>query len=313
MNQDETDLHREWIQTVERFGPWTTLNIPIRSEFYTMQPGLKMGQEGHTRTIVQMVSDYSEKPVSQLRILDLACLEGIYSIELALQGAEVLGIEGRRANVEKARFVQKALKLEKLRFVQDDVRNLSVAKYGTFDVVLCAGILYHLDSPDVFAFLENIFNVTEDFAIIDTHFAQTETCSVQHGDRSYQGFKFREHQTGASADERERAIYASLDNTFSFWFTKCSLMNCLGDLGFTSVLECQYPAVQDYLDRGMFLAKKGKRTPLAFVPPESLGVRNYPRGYARTPMFRAPPPMWSTRNVAARAKSMLKQVLGRGN
>jgi hypothetical protein len=313
MSQDKIDLNREWMEVVEKFGPWTTLNIPIGSEIYTMQPGLKMGQEGHARTIIQMVSDYSDKPLSELRILDLACLEGIYSIELALQGAKVLGIEGRRTNVEKARFVQKTLNLENLRFVQDDVRNLSVAKYGRFDVVLCAGILYHLDSPDVFAFLENIFDVTEDFAIIDTHFAQTETCSVQHGNTSYHGFKFLEHQPSASSDDRERAIYASLDNTYSFWFTKCSLMNCLGDLGFTSVLECQYPAVQDYLDRGMFLAKKGKRTPLAFVPPESPGVRNYPRGYARTPMFPPTAPKWSTRNVAARVKGVLKQVLGRGN
>ncbi|MBC1220039.1 bifunctional 2-polyprenyl-6-hydroxyphenol methylase/3-demethylubiquinol 3-O-methyltransferase UbiG, partial [Nostoc sp. UCD120] len=85
-----------------------------------------------------------------MRILDLGCLEGLYSIGLALHGATVVGIEGREVNFQKAKFAKECLGLNNLEFIQDDVLNLSPEKYGYFDIVLCCGILYHLNVPEVF-------------------------------------------------------------------------------------------------------------------------------------------------------------------
>ena len=42
-----------------------------------------------------MIQDITQCNFKELRILDLACLEGQYAIEFAMQGAEVVGIEGR--------------------------------------------------------------------------------------------------------------------------------------------------------------------------------------------------------------------------
>lgn len=98
--------------------------------------------------------------LASLRVLGLACLEGLYAVEFARQGARAVGIEGRDVNLEKVRFVKKALGLDNLDLHHDDVRNLSLEKYGEFDVVLCLGILYHLDAPDVFHFVESIGRVT---------------------------------------------------------------------------------------------------------------------------------------------------------
>ncbi|MBI3796935.1 MAG: methyltransferase domain-containing protein, partial [Deltaproteobacteria bacterium] len=95
------------------------------------------------------MQDFLHQPLHNLRVLDLGCLEGMYALEFAQHGAQVLGIEGRLANIEKARFAKRVLGFSNCDFVQDDVRNLSLAKYGDFDVVLCCGILYHLDAPDV--------------------------------------------------------------------------------------------------------------------------------------------------------------------
>ena len=89
----------------------------------------------------------------------------------------MVGIEGREAHIEKARFVKQVLSLGGLDLFQDDVRNLSKNKYGEFDVVLCLGILYHLDVPDVFAFLEQIADVCRDIAVIDTRVAFGPTAS----------------------------------------------------------------------------------------------------------------------------------------
>jgi 2-polyprenyl-3-methyl-5-hydroxy-6-metoxy-1,4-benzoquinol methylase len=66
----------------------------------------------------------------------------------------VVALEGRQANLEKARFVKGILDLDHLELVLDDVRNLNKDRYGFFDVVLCLGILYHLDTPDVMNFVE---------------------------------------------------------------------------------------------------------------------------------------------------------------
>jgi hypothetical protein len=42
------------------------------------------------------------KPWGKLRMLDLASLEGIFAIEFASQGAEIVAIEGREANNARA-------------------------------------------------------------------------------------------------------------------------------------------------------------------------------------------------------------------
>ena len=48
-----------------------------------------------------MIQDITQCDFKNLRILDLACLEGHYAIEFALQGATVVGIEGRESNIQK--------------------------------------------------------------------------------------------------------------------------------------------------------------------------------------------------------------------
>src|SRR5690348_3563457 len=139
--------------------------------------------------IAQIVSDSARKPLSQSRILDLASLEGDFSAEFALRGAEVLGVEGRRANVERA---SARFSFPNLRFVQDDVRNVCRRKYGEFDIVLCLGILYHLDAPDCFRLLEAIAEVCIDIAVIDTHVGLTRDEVVEYQGREYRGRRFTE-------------------------------------------------------------------------------------------------------------------------
>ena len=59
----------------------------------------------------------------------------------------------------------------------------------------------------------------------------------------------------------------SIDNTFSFRFTKESLLRALGDDGFTSVCECHIPAeLGKALDRITLLATKGSPVLLSTYP-----------------------------------------------
>ncbi len=272
MNTEEIESKRK--EVVEKFGEWTAHNIHLRDNIYTYDQGHPKFEDQltgyglHLRRIIQSVADTTNQPLSTLRVLDLACLEGGYGIELARHGAEVVGIEGREANVEKARFAKEALALDNFTVVQDDVRALSAEKYGHFDVVLCLGILYHLDVPDAFHFIERIAEVCRRVAIIDTHVSiQPNKTHVFKG-REYRGWQFVEHVAGTTEKERLKSLWASLDNENSFWLSRPSLFNLLAECGFTSVYTCQNPAVPgQWLDRDTLIATKGSRQEILSTPP----------------------------------------------
>src|SRR5438105_1763792 len=179
-------------EVIAKYGNWTAHNICLQDDVYTIAPTI-VGDEVKLRRIVQCVFDLVGGSVEGLRILDLGCLEGLYAIEFARHNASCLGIEGREANIEKARFTRQVLRLDNLDFVQDDVRNLSAEKYGRFDVVLCLGLLYHLDARDVFPFIEKLSEVCGRICIVDTRITLSPTTQYGYYDRIYSGRKGDEH------------------------------------------------------------------------------------------------------------------------
>jgi SAM-dependent methyltransferase len=214
----------------------------------------------------QMVLDHLAKPINTARVLDLGSLNGHFAAEFACRGATVVGLEGRATNVVHAKEL---FPLPNLTFVQDDVRNLSRAKYGTFDVVLCLGLLYHLDAPACFQVLEAIADVCTGVAVIDTHIALTRDVRVQYKRRDYFGWRYQEYAKRPTADEQEQANWSSIGNLASFWPTKSSLVNAIRDGGFTSVYECHYPAWNDIpADRVALVALKNQSATILAVPDE---------------------------------------------
>ena len=99
------------------------------------------------------------------RVADLGCLEGGFALTFAQAGYEVVGIEGRRSNIERCQFLASAFRLPQLSYTHEDVRN--VAAYGRFDAIFCAGLLYHLDQP--VAFLRLLGSLTERLLMVQTH------------------------------------------------------------------------------------------------------------------------------------------------
>ncbi|HEY2250328.1 MAG TPA: methyltransferase domain-containing protein, partial [Planctomycetaceae bacterium] len=254
---------RELIAT---FGGWTAHNIALGHDLYTMGPGIA-GDEIKLRRVIQIIADIGGKAFETLRVLDLACLEGLYAIELARRGATVTAIEGRAPNLAKVQFVKDVLSLDTLQLIQDDVRHLGKAAHGEFDVVLCLGILYHLDAPDVFQFLGRVAEVCRGIAIFDTHISlQPEVSHEFHG-KTYWGLTYTEHAAGSTPEERASKLWASLDNPTSFWFTRPSLYNALSSAGFTTVFETHVPPEpQRPSDRVTLVAVKGRRAHLHCAP-----------------------------------------------
>jgi hypothetical protein len=285
-------LSRKKQMVVDKYGPWTASNIHLGDDFYTIEEAIK-GDEIKLRRIVQIVSDVTRRPVKTLRLLDLACHEGIYAIEFARHGANVVGIEAREAHIAKATFVKDALSLDNLNIFQDDVRNLSKEKYGCFDVVLCLGILYHLDVPDVFSFIEQIGDVCEDVAVIDTRIAFGPTTPYVHNGTKYWGHRVNEgHHRNDGPEQKIKRYWASIDNLTSFCLSKTSLFCALGRAGFTSVYECYMPPEPEKpIDRITLLAIKGSRQNVINSPmmahyprdnaPEDFTVHRIERAYGK--------------------------------
>src|SRR5262249_7766294 len=138
-------------------------------------------------------------------------------------------------------FVKNVLSLDNLELALGDVRNVSRSTHGSFDVVLCLGILYHLDVPDVMEFLTRIFDLCTRVAIIDTHISLTDRDSCDWNGATYWGVFKQEHKSGTSSEEKQTAVWQSLDNERSFLFTAPSLCNLLKHVGFTSVYEVMNP------------------------------------------------------------------------
>lgn len=263
---NDEQITRAKNEIVARFGQWTAHNIRLGEDVYTIGPEVS-GDEIKLRRILQIVSDVAPAPLSALRILDLACLEGLYAVEFARHGASVVAIEGREANIAKARFAGEVLSLPNLEFHRDDVRNLDTERYGTFDVVLCLGILYHLDAPDLFRMIAQVASVCKRFVVLDTHVSADARECREHRGRRYWGCAYEEHAPESDIEERLAALWSSLDNPRSFWLTKPSLYNALAHASFTSIYECHYPVETGKpSDRVTLLALKGERQTVRAAP-----------------------------------------------
>jgi hypothetical protein len=259
------------------------------------------------RKMIQIIPDLSGRAWRDLRILDLGSYDGDYAIEFAVRGAHVVAIEGRGASNEIAKRVAASRGVsQSIQFVTGDVRNLLRETYGAFDVVLCSGILYHLQAQDGCRLLQTIAGLCN-LLIIDTHVGITGRERFEWKGKVYYGIEFREHSAEDTAETKAGRVWSSLDQETSFWVTKSSLLNLLNSLGFTTVAEILRPiGFLDYSDRITLAAIKGSLQTNALQPdyPENLKLSPHP-GQAR--YFAPPPrkpPVWN--RALFKARQILK-------
>jgi len=237
-----------------------------------MEGGPEVPQAGpmngvKVRRIMQLTRDLAPKPFAGLRILDLGCGEGVYAIEAGLRGAQVVALDARTARMNYGAACARRQGLGTVQFIQEDVRSVTRAARGSFDVVYFLGLLYHLDAPDVFSVLENIFGLCAGLLVVDTLISLTAEIEVEWQGRIYQGKRCREHDDGDPPEVRLARVLRSVDNTFSFHFTREALLRALHDVGFTSVFECHVPFEPGRAaDRITLAALKGAPVMLSTYP-----------------------------------------------
>ena len=209
-----------------------------------------------------------------LRIADLGCLEGGFAAALALDGAAVVGIDARSANLEKADVLRRHFDLQSLSFELADVKEFTVDRFGHFDVVLALGIAYHLDRPA--AWLRQIGHATRSVLVVDSHVAPAddERLALMRSDirelsplemeliggSAYVGRWFAEFDEHITDLAREEQLWAAWSNHRSFWLTEESLLRALMDAGFDIVAQQHDATLGEYsyyrheFSRGMYVA-----------------------------------------------------------
>lgn len=102
------------------------------------------------------------------RVLDLGCNAGFWSLSAVRAGCDyVLGIDDRRMNVDQASFVFEVKEIERDRydFVKGDLFEVDFREFGSFDVVLCLGLLHHVNKP--VELMKKISEINDDVLLID--------------------------------------------------------------------------------------------------------------------------------------------------
>jgi SAM-dependent methyltransferase len=224
---------------------WTSHNIPLTNDDSTLGTKVSLiADDMRTKVIKSLVRRLTHAG-SELRILDLGSLEGGLSLEMAREGWNTTGVEGRRTNFEKAELIRRYFDLSNLSFRLQDVKAIDPEE-GRFDAILCCGLLYHVDEP--FDLLERLAALTTDDGLlfVDTHVAPepdqqfalyegqlSEQTTLTRNGKTYEGRWFAEPSGGTVLDEQ----WSAVSNARSFWPTRRSLIRGLYHAGFHAVHE----------------------------------------------------------------------------
>ena len=110
------------------------------------------------------VIELCPQPFSQLKICELGCGGGHYSVELARRGAEVVGIDFAPRMIERAKqLAEQAGVSGRCRFEQADI--LTFTSPELFDVVFATGVFDYIEPPARPALVRNMKSLSRRYVI----------------------------------------------------------------------------------------------------------------------------------------------------
>lgn len=244
---------------------FTAHSILLRDGTKTIPGAQLLSENEQCKAFMRILNEtFRPEERGKTRIVDLGCLEGGYCIEFARNGYQCLGIEARQQAIDKCEYAKANCELQGVTFVKDDVKN--IRKYGTFDVVFCCGLLYHLDKP--VEFVRTLGSLTKKMLIVHTHYSVYPdmlydldlprwkrlilqkilgpSFNVNKCDYSLSpittnegklGRWYKEYEIDETRDQIEAKAWAAYSNPRSFWLTKEALIETIRESGFKLVLE----------------------------------------------------------------------------
>jgi tRNA (mo5U34)-methyltransferase len=162
--------------------------------------------------------------MSGMRVLDIGCNEGFFSFEAERRGAEsVIGIDSSPVVVQHFHLCRMAMGMKADAYLTN-VYDITQRTFGTFDLVMFFGVLYHLRHP--LLALEKVFEVASGTLLMQS--ASFENPAL--GDESAAEF----HPFGIESGPAEKREW---DHTV-FWVPNSGcIRDMLLHVGFVNV-EC---------------------------------------------------------------------------
>ena len=120
--------------------------------------------QSYTRVRQDFISKFLDSIKDQVSLqttIDVGCGVGYFAKFLSERGLRVVAMDGRDENAREGRR-----RFPHIDFVTRDVEDPSLPQLGTFDLVLCVGLLYHLENP--FRAIRNLHALTGKVLVVES-------------------------------------------------------------------------------------------------------------------------------------------------
>ena len=206
-------MKEELTKEFAELGPWV-YQFEVAGEIY----GGGISAVGDVR-----VERFFRYVPNATTILELGALEGAHSFIFARrpETKRVVALEGREANLRKARFVQELLGIQNVEFAHANLEHADLKEFGTFDAVFCCGLLYHLPAP--WQLLQQLPAIAPLVFIWTQYAPEDQARDIGNGLRG-------KIQVEGGADEALSGMSPT-----ATWLTLPSLRELLSSSGYTSI------------------------------------------------------------------------------
>ncbi|WP_020060184.1 class I SAM-dependent methyltransferase [Bacillus sp. 123MFChir2] len=130
--------------------------------------------------MIQNIVDVKEK-----RVIDIGCGGGIYTKQLALMGAEVIGVDFSNQMIQAAK--ENCTHISNASFTQGDAYNIPFAD-ETFDIVLSRAVIHHLDH--IPKFFQEAYRILKRNGILILQDRTIEDCTIPGSPEHIRGYFF---------------------------------------------------------------------------------------------------------------------------
>jgi len=205
---DGSQLTVEQIETLNANGPYTMAVWESGEVSIGNEEGLTGRSEYFVKKIRESIlKNFGVEELKDMSILDIGCNDGWVLHQLSdLPFKKMVGIEPREKNIQKGRIVREILKLEN--DVDYRVGDIESLRGEVYDIVLCCGVLYHVESiPTALRIIRNVCSkmvFLESRCLSSHHITDELKAEIEMRDLVYQ---FKDEICGVTAQKYESAYH----------------------------------------------------------------------------------------------------------
>jgi len=211
-------------------APWPPDEIIRMTNCYYRRDILRFSRDFEDRRLKYITSFID---VRDKRVLEIGPYLGYFSVLLEKMGVrENIAIESRTDNLHKCQCVKRQFRLDNTQFIKHDLERLyrgeEIPEFiGSFDLIFCLGVLYHL--PDPGRGLEWMLSQSGTL-FLGTHYLRrsSKTKSIVY---SYRGKSYRaQERTEGGIDDPISGMSPT-----SVWLYEDDLLRLIKDVGYSRI------------------------------------------------------------------------------